>query len=65
MHPSPYLPYAVNTTIVDDKTGWHDYKRRGSVAHAIGWETACVHRMAPAEMRMFRGMEEVRMEWDY
>ncbi|KAH9479931.1 Beta-1,3-galactosyltransferase sqv-2 [Psilocybe cubensis] len=65
MHLPPYLPYQVNTTVVDDKIGWHDYKRRGLVAHAVGWETVCVHRLLPEEMKKFRKMKEVRMEWDY
>lgn len=62
-----YLPYPVHTKIIDDAVGWHDYRHRGGakVAHAIGWETACVHRMSPAEMMAFRAKEEIKLEWDY
>lgn len=64
VYPEPYLPYVVDTKVVDDKIGWHDFKNRGGNEAAIGWETACVHRLSPKEMRALREMEEIRMEWD-
>ncbi|KAF9554340.1 hypothetical protein CPC08DRAFT_766796 [Agrocybe pediades] len=64
VHPRPYLPYSVDTTIIDDKVGWHDFKNRGGFEQTIGWESACVHRMSIEEMRAFRKMDEVKNDWE-
>lgn len=64
VYPKPYTPHAVETEIVDEVVGWHDFKGRGGHDSPIGWESVCVHRMTPPEMRAFRGMEEVKGEWD-
>ncbi|KDR67486.1 hypothetical protein GALMADRAFT_258063 [Galerina marginata CBS 339.88] len=68
LYPTPYLPYAVNSKILDDVTGWHDFPARdkGGAGHdsQIGWESTCIHRMSPEEMRAFRAMDEVKEEWN-
>ncbi|KAF4618672.1 hypothetical protein D9613_009796 [Agrocybe pediades] len=51
VYPKPYLPYIVNTVTVDDKVGWHDFKNRGGAQRPIGWESVCIHRVKPNEMR--------------
>lgn len=66
VHPKPYLPYPVDTEIVDDVKGWHDIKspRESGTEGKIGWETVCVHRMKAREMRALRGREEISGEWE-
>jgi len=64
VHPKPYLPYSVDTLVIDDKVGWHDFKNLGRWEKAMGWESACVHRMSAVQMKAFRKMEEVRDEWE-
>jgi len=64
--PRPYLSYPVDSRIIDDKIGWHDFKGRGAVSRqrSIGWNTACVHRIKADEVRKLRAMEEFKIEWD-
>lgn len=64
VYPMPYLPYAIDTTVIDDEVGFHDFKNRGGKEARIGWESICVHRMTSEEMKLFRTMEEVKSEWD-
>ncbi|KAF4610835.1 hypothetical protein D9613_006489 [Agrocybe pediades] len=64
VHPKPYLPYSVDTTIIDDKIGWHDFKDHGGFEKPTGWESACVHRMTSEQMRAFRKLDEVKHEWE-
>lgn len=63
VYPKPYLPYRVETRVVDDKLGWHNVLGRGGNDGVVGWESMCVHRMSEWEMRTFREMEEIRGEW--
>ncbi|KAF9555442.1 hypothetical protein CPC08DRAFT_765951 [Agrocybe pediades] len=64
VYPKPYLPYIVPASTIDDKVGWHDFKHRGGAQRPIGWESICVHRVHPDEMRALREREEFRGEWD-
>jgi len=66
VRPKLYLPYVVDTRVVDDKIGWHDFKNRGAISRqrSIGWDTACVHRIKNDEVMKLRTMEEIRTEWD-
>ena len=63
-YPQPYYPDKIDTRMVDEVIGWHDFKGRGGHDSSIGWETVCIHRMKPDEMKEFRKMKEVRDEWD-
>ncbi|KAF4616412.1 hypothetical protein D9613_008241 [Agrocybe pediades] len=64
--PKPYLPRSVDTAVIDDKAGWHDYKNRGAISrqHSIGWDTVCVHRIKDDEVQKLRRKKEIRLEWD-
>ena len=64
VYPKPYLPYIVDARLIDDKPGWHDFWHRGALERSVSWDTACVHRITPTEMRNFRQMKEVKDEWD-
>ncbi|TFK31665.1 hypothetical protein BDQ12DRAFT_693758 [Crucibulum laeve] len=65
VHPKPYIPHAVETTIIDDYHGWHDWPlRRGRwYASQIGWGSVCVHHASPGKMKTLRGRKEIREEW--
>jgi len=60
--PTPYLPYPVNTTVLDH-SGLHDYPGRGGNDAVVSWGSVCVHRISISEMRHLRAMEGVRGEW--
>ncbi|KAH9479930.1 Beta-1,3-galactosyltransferase 6 [Psilocybe cubensis] len=64
--PTPYLPYRIDTEVVNDVNGWHDIKsaRESGTEGRIGWETVCVHRMKAPEMRALRAREELKGEWE-
>ena len=64
VYPKPYLPYSLETTIIDDKIGWHDFKNRGRFETTTRWDTACVHRMRAHQMKAFRKMKQVKDEWE-
>ncbi|KAF4618237.1 hypothetical protein D9613_011614 [Agrocybe pediades] len=64
LHPKPYLPYVVEARLIDDKRGRHDFWHRGLLERSVSWDTACVHRIKPTEMRRLRGMREVSGEWE-
>ncbi|KAF8512596.1 hypothetical protein BU17DRAFT_53988 [Hysterangium stoloniferum] len=60
--PTPYLPYSINTTVLDH-LGLHDYPGRGGNDAVVSWGSICIHRISVGEMRNLRAMEEVRGEW--
>jgi len=64
--PKPVLPYSMESTMLDDQVGWHDFINRkgGAVGKPIGWDTACIHRIRSKEMRAFRLMKEINAEWE-
>lgn len=66
VQPKPLLPYIVNTTVVDDKEGWHDVREESTKdkERPIGWDSVCVHRMKIEQMRSLREMDEIKREWD-
>ncbi|KAF4611242.1 hypothetical protein D9613_006478 [Agrocybe pediades] len=64
--PKPILPYPVESTVLDDPVGWHDFvgRKGGAVGIPIGWDTVCIHRMRAKEMRAYRLMKEIKDEWE-
>ncbi|TFK43901.1 galactosyltransferase-domain-containing protein [Crucibulum laeve] len=64
VYPSPYFPEAIDTTVINDIEGWHDFPHRGGHDAPISWGSTCIHRFSPDEMRAFRQRKEIRGEWD-
>ncbi|KAF8888697.1 galactosyltransferase-domain-containing protein [Gymnopilus junonius] len=63
-YPEPYLPYAVDTLIINDVPGWHDFPARGGQEGPITWDSICIHRLKAHEMKELRNRPEFLLEWD-
>ncbi|KAF9000325.1 galactosyltransferase-domain-containing protein [Cyathus striatus] len=63
LYPRPYLPYVVDTKIVDDKIGWHDPPGRSGNDAPISWNSVCIHHLSPEEMKTMRTLKQFRGEW--
>ncbi|KAJ3530471.1 hypothetical protein NMY22_g8558 [Coprinellus aureogranulatus] len=62
--PKPYLPEPVDTEIIDDKDGWHNYAgRQDGYDASMSWQSVCVHHVSAKDMRKFRAMDEIDGEW--
>lgn len=62
--PKPYLPEPIDTEIIDDKDGWHNYAgRQEGYDASFSWHSVCVHRVSADDMRKFRAMDVIRREW--
>ncbi|KAH9478080.1 hypothetical protein JR316_0010317 [Psilocybe cubensis] len=64
VYPKPYIPYTMDTKVVDDEAGFHDVKGRGGKDARVGWQSVCVHRLTSEEMRLLREREEIESEWE-
>lgn len=66
-HPDPLYPYPIDTTLINDYWGWHDYPGRAYLADingAIGWNSVCIHHIKDSEIKMLREMKEFQGEWE-
>ncbi|TEB14811.1 hypothetical protein FA13DRAFT_1878351 [Coprinellus micaceus] len=62
--PRPYLPHPIDTVVIDDKEGWHDYAgRKVGYDAPFSWSSVCLHHLHPKEMRMLRAMDAIKGEW--
>lgn len=62
--PTPFLPDPLDTIIIDDKEGWHDYaRRRKGYDGPPSWSSVCVHHISARQRRKFRQVGEMQGEW--
>ncbi|TEB20908.1 hypothetical protein FA13DRAFT_175354 [Coprinellus micaceus] len=62
--PKPYLPHPIDTEIIDDKEGWHNYAgRQDGYDASFSWSSVCIHHVSANQMRMFRAMDVIAGEW--
>lgn len=64
VHPKPFLPYSVDTLMIDDVHGWHDFPERGGHDASISWNSVCTHHISAAEMKAIRKQLEFLGEWE-
>ncbi|KZV81850.1 hypothetical protein EXIGLDRAFT_730532 [Exidia glandulosa HHB12029] len=55
--------HAPETTIINDKGGFHDPPLHGSLGYPIDYGTALIHHVDLEEMRQLRAMPEWKSEW--
>ncbi|KAF8903681.1 galactosyltransferase-domain-containing protein [Gymnopilus junonius] len=63
VHPKPFLPYSVDTLMIDDVQGWHDFPGRGGHDAPISWNSVCTHHITAVEMKGLRKRLEFLGEW--
>ncbi|KAF8991471.1 hypothetical protein BDQ17DRAFT_1370709 [Cyathus striatus] len=62
--PPPYLPEVVDTDIIEDIEGWHNFQGRRPHIAPISWNSVCIHHVDGNEMKVLRHMDEIRAEWE-
>ena len=63
LRPKPFLPNPVETLIIDDVHGWHDFPGRGDHDAPISWDSVCTHHVTVDEMKEIRRRLEFLGEW--
>ncbi|GJJ06869.1 hypothetical protein Clacol_001065 [Clathrus columnatus] len=65
--PRNLLPRPIDTLIIDDNLGWHDFPGR-KYGHkfegSVGWDSVCVHHIKTEEFYFLRNMKEFQGEWE-
>lgn len=67
IRPEPLLPNPVDTLVINDVPGWHDYQGRANVEEIggpIGWNSVCIHHIKETELQPLRELEQFQGEWD-
>ncbi|GJJ08033.1 hypothetical protein Clacol_002240 [Clathrus columnatus] len=65
--PQPLHPNIIDTLIVNDIGGWHDYPGRANVKEiggSVGWNSVCIHHVKEDEIKLFRRVSEFQGDWE-
>ncbi|PPQ69333.1 hypothetical protein CVT26_002565 [Gymnopilus dilepis] len=62
--PKPFLPQPIDTLIIDDIPGWHDFPARGGQQRNVTWDSVCIHHIKAPEMEILRGRPEFQSDWE-
>ncbi|GJJ06704.1 hypothetical protein Clacol_000899 [Clathrus columnatus] len=64
--PQPLHPNIIDTLVVNDIDGWHDYPGRANVEEiggSVEWNSVCIHHIKEDEIKLFRKVPEFQGDW--